>query len=71
MPTILITGAGRGLGAELANQYQKNGWRVIATARDPAQLDDCANYQSEQLDVDDPISIQSLANSLKDIPIDI
>ena len=71
MPTILITGAGRGLGAERANQYQKNGWRVIATARDPAHLDDCANYQCEQLDVDDPISIQSLANSLKDIPIDI
>ena len=33
MPTILITGAGRGLGLELARQYAGDGWRVIGTVR--------------------------------------
>jgi NAD(P)-dependent dehydrogenase (short-subunit alcohol dehydrogenase family) len=35
MPTVLITGANRGLGLEFARQYAKEGWRVIATARVP------------------------------------
>lgn len=33
MPTALITGAGRGLGKELAQQYAANGWEVIGTTR--------------------------------------
>ena len=35
MPTVLITGANRGLGLELARQYAANGWRVIAAALSP------------------------------------
>lgn len=35
MPTVLITGANRGLGLEFARQYAADGWRVHATARDP------------------------------------
>jgi NAD(P)-dependent dehydrogenase (short-subunit alcohol dehydrogenase family) len=34
MPTILITGAGRGLGLELAKQFAAGGWQVIGTVRD-------------------------------------
>jgi len=34
MSTILISGAGRGLGLELARQYAADGWRVIGTVRD-------------------------------------
>lgn len=30
MPTVLITGANRGLGFELATQYAALGWRVLA-----------------------------------------
>jgi NAD(P)-dependent dehydrogenase (short-subunit alcohol dehydrogenase family) len=37
MPTVLITGANRGLGLEFARQYAAEGWRVIGTARDPRQ----------------------------------
>ena len=33
MPTVLITGAGRGLGHELARQYAADGWKVIGTER--------------------------------------
>jgi NAD(P)-dependent dehydrogenase (short-subunit alcohol dehydrogenase family) len=36
MPTVLITGANRGLGFEFANQYAAEGWRVIASCRNPA-----------------------------------
>ena len=32
MPTVLITGANRGLGLEFARQYRRDGWDVIATA---------------------------------------
>ena len=35
MPSVLITGANRGIGLELARQYAADGWDVIATARDP------------------------------------
>lgn len=40
MPTLLITGANRGLGLEFARQYAAEGWRVIATTRDgqPGEL---------------------------------
>src|SRR5712692_5966474 len=35
MPTVLVTGAGRGLGLEFAKQYAADGWHVHATVRDP------------------------------------
>ncbi len=35
MPTVFVTGAGRGLGLEFAKQYVADGWQVIATVRDP------------------------------------
>ena len=35
MSTILVTGAGRGLGYELARQYAAEGWRVIGIAESP------------------------------------
>jgi NAD(P)-dependent dehydrogenase (short-subunit alcohol dehydrogenase family) len=35
MPTVLVTGAGRGLGLEFAKQYSADGWHVHATVRDP------------------------------------
>lgn len=33
MPTILITGANRGIGLELTRQYAADGWNVLACCR--------------------------------------
>lgn len=38
MPTVLIIGASRGIGFELAKQYREEGWRVLATARAESDL---------------------------------
>jgi len=56
MPTVLITGANRGLGLEFARQYSENGWQVIATVRDPDQpsdLDRLKDVRIERLDMSD------------------
>lgn len=36
MPTVLVTGAGQGLGLEFVRQYACAGWQVIACCRNPA-----------------------------------
>jgi NAD(P)-dependent dehydrogenase (short-subunit alcohol dehydrogenase family) len=55
MPTVLITGANRGIGLEFARQYSSDGWDVIATARHPDDADDLKqlNVRVEQLDMRD------------------
>ena len=58
MATILITGAGRGLGLELARQYREDGWRVIGTLRG-------------ELDVTNADQIKALSSKLKGVPIDV
>ena len=35
MPTVMVIGASRGIGLELARQYAAAGWRVHATTRTP------------------------------------
>jgi NAD(P)-dependent dehydrogenase (short-subunit alcohol dehydrogenase family) len=77
-PTVLITGANRGIGLELARQYAARDWRVIATARRPEAADDLrtirrAHPQLEivQLDVTDHARIDALATELQDRAIDI
>jgi NAD(P)-dependent dehydrogenase (short-subunit alcohol dehydrogenase family) len=35
-PTILITGANRGIGLELTEQFAEDGWQVLACCRNPA-----------------------------------
>lgn len=77
-PTVLITGASRGIGFELARQYAELGWGVIATCRDPAgagALQALAakhpNLTVEQLDVADFESMDALAERYKGVPIDV
>jgi NAD(P)-dependent dehydrogenase (short-subunit alcohol dehydrogenase family) len=77
-PTVLITGANRGIGLEIARVYAKRGWQVIATARRPEAAEDLKAMQSEyhdlvieRLDVTDHDRIDELAAHYRDQPIDI
>jgi NAD(P)-dependent dehydrogenase (short-subunit alcohol dehydrogenase family) len=71
--TVLITGANRGIGLELARQYASDGWQVIGTARDPAAAKDLMELEVQivQLDVTDQGSVDRLADELGDQPIDV
>ena len=72
MPTVLIVGASRGIGHEMAAQYRQDGWRVIATARKQEDCDGLVALGAEahQLDVLDAESIAALAWRLDDEKID-
>lgn len=77
--TILVTGASRGLGLELARQYGAAGWKVIACCRNPenapalnALADRApAGLEVRRLDVTDSTQIARLAGDLRDTPIDV
>jgi NAD(P)-dependent dehydrogenase (short-subunit alcohol dehydrogenase family) len=75
MPTVLITGAGRGIGLEFARQYAAEGWTVIATMRDPAKGAALAklgrNVEVHLLDVTDRDAIERLAGELRGRTIDV
>jgi NAD(P)-dependent dehydrogenase (short-subunit alcohol dehydrogenase family) len=71
MPTILITGAGRGLGLELARQYAQDGWRVIGTVRNASPELKAIGAQAVSADVTVASDIADLAKSMKGTPIDV
>ena len=77
-PTIMITGANRGLGLEFARQYAELGWNVIASCRKPdkaTELKVLAGKNSqiaiERLDVTSDKQVASLAKRYRDQPIDV
>jgi NAD(P)-dependent dehydrogenase (short-subunit alcohol dehydrogenase family) len=77
--TVLVTGAGRGLGLELARQYAADGWEVLACARTPESAQPLAALAAasdsrvtiERLDVTDFAAIDQLAKALEGRPIDV
>lgn len=78
MPTILITGANRGLGLEFVRQYLAEDYRVIATCRAPddaAKLSELKTIHSQldiiAMDLSDFATIESAALSIGDQPIEI
>lgn len=77
-PTVLITGANRGIGLEFVRQFAICDFNVIATTRDvgkAAELQELAKKDPrivvETLDVTDHAGIDALAAKYKDQPIDI
>jgi NAD(P)-dependent dehydrogenase (short-subunit alcohol dehydrogenase family) len=77
-PTVLITGASRGLGLEFARQYAELGWNVIATCRNPdkaAELQQLAGQHPqlvvEPLDVTSDQQVEALARRYADQPVDV
>lgn len=76
MPSILITGANRGLGLEFTRQYLQQGWSVIACCRQPEQANELkllANNKLHiyQLDVTNFEQIDALAHEFTGQPIEI
>jgi NAD(P)-dependent dehydrogenase (short-subunit alcohol dehydrogenase family) len=70
MPTILITGANRGIGLEFARQYAADGWDVIATARHSSPELDQLGVRVEALDVSDAGAVEVFPKTI-DGPLDL
>lgn len=78
MPTILITGANRGIGLTLARMYLSDGWQVIATCRNPGAASALAalaeagpGIETHPLDVTDFEAVEALAGQLSGRAIDV
>jgi NAD(P)-dependent dehydrogenase (short-subunit alcohol dehydrogenase family) len=78
MPTVLITGANRGLGLEFCREYADKGWKVIACCRNPEQAEELnalsqryTSIQIEALDVAHLDQIDTLSKKLSDTSIDV
>ena len=75
---MLITGANRGLGLELARQYSADDWRVFACCRRTAEAEALREIASAHpqlsihpLDVTDPQDLRGIAWALEGEPLDI
>jgi len=79
MPSVLISGANRGIGLEFARQYLADRWQVYAACRDPAsasELRRLAEDSDEKLrilamDVAQPASVKAAAAELAGQAIDL
>ena len=72
MPTVVITGANRGIGLELARQFKKRGDQVVAACRKSS--DELAKLDIEVMegvDVADDASVGRLASSFENRKIDV
>ncbi|MBI5114143.1 MAG: SDR family oxidoreductase [Rhodovulum sp.] len=78
MPTILVTGASRGIGLGLVDRLAARGDRVLACARDPATpalaeltARHAGRVSAHRLDVGDDASVAALAAALDGQPLDV
>ena len=69
MPTVLITGANRGLGLEFARQYSKDGWTVIATVRESSDELDSLGIRVEKLDMRDFDAVTRFGKRLDELDL--
>jgi NAD(P)-dependent dehydrogenase (short-subunit alcohol dehydrogenase family) len=79
MPSLLITGANRGLGLGLVKLYADDGWRIFACCRDPGKATELNAVAAKSggkvsvhpLDVENHATIDALAKTLAGQPIDV
>ena len=67
MPSVLVTGAGRGIGLAITEHMSGRGWDVYATARSDAalrRLDRLPNVHPVRLDITDRSAIAALPDQL-------
>jgi len=77
-PVALITGANRGIGLALSTVLAQEGWRVMATCRDPEHADELKELSAkhsgvtiDRLDVTDTAALDALAAKYRGQPIDV
>jgi NAD(P)-dependent dehydrogenase (short-subunit alcohol dehydrogenase family) len=70
MPTVLITGANRGIGLEFARQYSAEGWEVIATVRESSAELDALGVRVEPLELADLDSVSAFGERIHG-PLDL
>ena len=75
MPTVLITGANRGIGLQFTKTFAADGWRVHACARNVEKSKKLRAVEgdvvSHKLDVTNGLKVASLARELAEEPIDL
>jgi NAD(P)-dependent dehydrogenase (short-subunit alcohol dehydrogenase family) len=79
MPSVLITGANRGLGHEFTRQYGADGWRVFACCRTLGDATDLAEIAARhpndvsvyEMEVTDRASVATVAEALRGEAIDL
>lgn len=75
MPSLLITGANRGIGLEFVKQYATDGWDIVACCRDPKDAKDLLAVKGkvtvEVLDVTDYAAVDALAQKYNGRTIDL
>src|SRR5579883_195687 len=72
MPTLLLTGAARGLGFDFVKRYAAKGWKIHACARNPAPLKQVkGDIHPHLLEVTDYKAVKSLAAELRGEAIDV
>ena len=72
MKHVVITGANRGIGLELARHYQVEGWRVTGTCRETSpELEKVAAQVLDDIDVTNQKSIERLVAALQGQTIDL
>lgn len=68
MPTVLVTGANRGIGLEFVRQYASDGWSVVATCRDPNAAEELraidGDVRIEALDATDWAAVEAFPERL-------
>jgi NAD(P)-dependent dehydrogenase (short-subunit alcohol dehydrogenase family) len=69
MPTVLITGANRGIGLEFARQYSNDEWDVIATARQSSAELEALGVRIEQLDMQNLDAVVALGTKIEKLDL--
>ncbi len=69
MSTVLVTGAGRGIGRAITEEFIRRGHRVIGTARNTDSLDGLDLAQRLALDVTDNASVRAAFEAAGDVDI--
>lgn len=75
MPTVLVTGANRGIGLEFVKSFVADGWRVHACARNIEKAKEVRALDGDvvfhKLDVTNGLKVASLARTLAEETIDV